>query len=75
MPAWDKLWHLLAGFVVGGGVTLWLGPVVGLAAALGVGCAKEIWDAYSHGTVELADALWTTGGGVLGAALIKAAGG
>lgn len=69
----DKIKHFIAGaiasivvYVVTFNVTI----AVALSALLGIG--KEVYDSRGHGTVEVADAVATVLGGVVGAILIKA---
>lgn len=68
----DKLGHLLVGAIVGAGVTLiFADPVMGAAAGIALGAAKELYDARhpDRHTVEFADFLATTIGAVFGAAV------
>ena len=63
----DKLKHLIAGVLVGASVG-YIKPVYGVIAGTVVGIGKEIYDAETgRGTVEVADAVWTVVGSVLGA--------
>lgn len=63
----DKLYHLIAGFLIGSifGV---VSPLLGLAMAVLIGGAKEvIWDKLlKKGYFEIADFVATCFGGVLG---------
>lgn len=61
----DKVYHLLAGLVIGflGGL---LHPFVGLGLALAAGVGKEVYD-KKRGTVEVRDAVATFAGGIVGA--------
>ena len=62
----DKILHFATGDLISLGVTVVLGPVAGVCAALIVGCAKEwVWDAWmKRGNFEAWDAAATTLGGV-----------
>jgi len=62
----DKILHFCGGALISLGVTVVLGPVAGVCAALIVGCAKEwVWDAWmKRGNFEAWDAVATTLGGV-----------
>ena len=68
----DKLLHFVAGFavsfvayVVTSNATI----AFSLSALLGI--AKEVYDSQGHGTVEVADAVATAVGGVVGAILAR----
>ena len=67
----DKILHFAVGALIGLGVTVILNPVAGVCAALGAGCAKEwIWDGWlKRGTFDGLDALATTLGGIVAAAV------
>lgn len=71
----DKILHFATGALISLGVTVVLGPVAGVCAALIVGCAKEwIWDAWmKRGNFEAWDAVATTAGGITTAALFTLA--
>ena len=62
----DKVYHLVAGLVIGflGGL---LHPLVGLGLAVAAGVGKEVYDKQAGGTVEVMDAVATFGGGLVGA--------
>lgn len=64
----DKLYHLIAGFVIALIFGLF-NPIVGLVIAVGVGFTKDVvWDLYlKKGTFELLDILATAVGAVIGA--------
>jgi hypothetical protein len=68
----DKLLHFVAGsicsafiYAVSGNLTL----AIGASALLGI--AKEVYDSRGHGTVEVADAVATVGGGIVGTMIIR----
>ena len=65
----DKLYHLIAGFVIALGFGL-INPFLGLAAGITAGLAKDIiWDLYlKRGTFEVLDILATIIGAILGTA-------
>ena len=67
----DKILHFAVGALISLGVTAVAGPVAGVCAALGAGCAKEwIWDAWiKRGDFDGLDALTTTLGGIVAAAV------
>lgn len=63
----DKLYHLIAGFLI----SLIFGlfnPIAGLVIAISVGVAKDVvWDLYlKKGTFEVLDIFFTGVGGVIG---------
>jgi len=61
----DKALHFIAGillFAVGNVFSV----SVGLALAFIYAIGKEVWDSFGNGTVDLYDALWTIGGGIVG---------
>lgn len=70
MIATDKQLHFLGGIVLCLAVSLFFGGIVGLAIAVVVGVAKELWDAHGHGTPDVWDAVATVAGGVTGFVLI-----
>ena len=67
----DKILHFAVGALISLGVTAVAGAVAGVCAALLIGCAKEwIWDAWlKRGTFDGLDALATTLGGIVAAAV------
>ena len=65
MP-YDKKVHFIGGLASAVTVGFIVEPLAGLLAAAMLGAAKEFWDSQGHGTVELADFLYTVGGGVVG---------
>ena len=66
----DKALHMVAGLIISF-ILGWLyGPLVGLAASVVAGIAKEIWDYCGHGTPDFGDALATAEGGVVGGLLV-----
>lgn len=69
----DKLLHFVAGSIasiVVYAATFNVTIAVSFSTLLGIG--KEVYDSRGHGTVEVADAVATVLGGVVGAILIKA---
>lgn len=71
MKGIDKLYHLIAGFVIAFGFGL-INPFLGLVAGITVGLAKDIiWDLYlKRGTFEVLDILFTIIGAMLGTAFV-----
>ena len=65
----DKLYHVIAGFLIGLVFGL-INPIAGIIVAIGVGAAKEvIWDmAMKEGTFEMLDFMATAIGGIIGTA-------
>lgn len=65
----DKLYHVIAGFLIGLIFGL-IKPVAGIILAVGAGAAKElIWDgAMKKGTLDGLDFLATALGGIFGTA-------
>ncbi len=65
----DKLYHLIAGFVIAFVFGL-ISPFWGLVAGITAGLAKDIvWDLYlKRGTFEVLDILVTVIGAIFGAA-------
>ena len=68
----DKLLHFVAGsicsafvYAISGNLTF----AIGASVALGI--SKEIYDSRGHGTVEVADAVATIAGGVVGVILMR----
>lgn len=64
----DKLYHLIAGFVIALIFGLF-NPILGLVIAVGAGFAKDVvWDLYlKKGTFEVLDIFATAVGAVIGA--------
>ena len=69
MKGIDKIYHLVAGFVIAFGLGL-IDPFLGLVAGIAAGLAKDIiWDLYlKKGTFEMLDILATIFGAILGTA-------
>ena len=68
----DKLLHFVAGSICSAFVyviTLNLVLAIGASALLGI--AKEVYDSRGHGTVEVADAVATAVGGIVGVILAR----
>ena len=64
----DKLYHLIAGFVIAFIIAFWR-PEVGLLTAIIAGIAKEVYDKYiKKSYADPVDTIATTVGGILGAA-------
>lgn len=62
----DKLYHLIAGFVIAFGLSFWR-PDAGLIAAVGAGIAKEFYDKYvKKSVIDPLDTLATIVGGIAG---------
>lgn len=69
MKGIDKIYHLVAGFVIALGFGL-INPFLGLVAGITAGLAKDIiWDLYlKRGSFEVLDILATIIGAILGTA-------
>lgn len=64
----DKLYHLIAGFVIGFIVAFWR-PGEAIVVAIAAGVGKEAWDKYvKKGEADPVDTIITTIGGILGVA-------
>lgn len=63
----DKLYHLIAGFIIALIFGLF-NPIAGLIIAVGAGFTKDVvWDLYlKRGTFEVLDIFFTGVGGVIG---------
>ncbi len=69
--ATDKLLHLLAGIIIGMGVTLCTGSIMmALAIALAVGMIKEIIDMNEDGVFDFWDIFATLIGALLGSGFV-----
>ncbi len=65
----DKLYHLIAGFIIGFILAFWK-PEVGLIAGVAAGIGKEIYDKYiKKSDADPVDTLSTILGAMLGIAL------
>lgn len=65
----DKLYHLVAGFIIGIVFGFW-NPVIALFAAGAAGVGKEVYDMYiKKSFADPVDTISTFVGGMLGAAL------
>jgi len=63
----DKLYHLIAGFVIAFAISFWR-PGEALFAAMAAGVLKEVYDKYGKKTeADPLDAIATTVGGIIGA--------
>ena len=68
----DKIYHAIAGAVIGSGVFYATRSVAcGIGAAAVAGIAKEIWDSFGHRDADALDALATVLGGVLACGLLR----
>ena len=64
----DKVYHLVAGFVIAFAISFWR-PDAGLFAAIAAGVLKEVYDKYVKKTeADPLDTIATTVGGIVGAA-------
>lgn len=63
----DKRKHFYVGFVIALVVGVMFGALVGFIAGSLTGAIKEWWDSKGHGTVELADFIFTVIGALCGA--------
>ena len=67
----DKVQHFIAGAVIAGALSLVFDPLVGFAAGVFAGAAKEVRDKYTAGaTVDFLDFMATAGGAALAALLV-----
>ena len=76
----DKLYHFVAGGVIGAGTTLALernginrktAPVIGITASVGIGAGKEWYDENVKGTFwSWKDMVWDTVGGAAGSYVV-----
>lgn len=63
----DKVYHLIAGFIIAFAISFWR-PDIGLFAAIAAGILKEVYDKCGKKTeADPLDAIATTVGGVIGA--------
>lgn len=68
----DKLLHFVAGSICSAFVyVITLNLTLAIGASVILGIAKEVYDSRGHGTVEVADAVATVGGGVVGTMIIR----
>ena len=68
----DKVLHLIAGAVIAGALSLVFDPLVGFAAGVFAGAAKEIRDKFTAGaTADWLDFVATAGGAAIAALLIQ----
>lgn len=68
----DKLLHFVAGSICATFVYVVIGsPMLAFGASALLGIAKEVYDSRGHGTVEVADAVATALGGVVGVVLMR----
>ena len=73
MIGFDKVLHFIAGFLIyciahaiGFYINIALSPLVIMFIVLFIGIAKEIFDKFTHGDVEVADVVATVVGGFFG---------
>ena len=66
----DKMIHMMAGLVIALLFGWLYDPLIGLAASVVAGIAKEVWDYCGHGTPDFGDVLATAEGGVIGCILL-----
>jgi len=64
----DKALHLIAGVLVFVIAQPFLTPELAMIPVVVAAIAKEVYDSTGKGNVEIADALWTVAGGLLGLA-------
>ena len=68
----DKIYHAIAGAVLGSGVFYVTGSAAwGIGAAAAAGIVKELYDMRGNGTVEALDAAATCAGGIAAVALLR----
>jgi len=68
----DKQKHILVGVVISVIFSLTFSPLVGAAAGITAGAAKEVWDSMGHGTPDIWD-FAATATGAISASLIVGA--
>lgn len=61
----DKLWHVIAGLVVGSFFAIVFECLCPLLPAVAAGVMKELWDLKRYGRFDWMDLLYTTGGGLV----------
>jgi len=61
----DKQAHFWAGAAIAASVTLYAGPLFGLAACVLAGAGKEVYDATGRGTPDVWDFVATAAGAVV----------
>ena len=67
----DKIYHLIAGAVIGSGVFIATGSAAwGIGAAAAAGIVKELYDMNGNGTVEALDAVATCAGGIVACGML-----
>lgn len=68
----DKIYHALAGLLIGLAVSFWKGVPLGFAIACFAGICKEVGDKHCwKGTPDVDDAFATAIGGALGTIIIE----
>ena len=68
----DKIKHFIAGTITSAFVHAITGsPMLAFVASVALGISKEVYDSRGHGTVEVADAVATVAGGVVGTVLMR----
>lgn len=70
----DKVYHLIAGFLIASVVALAVNLWAGLVAGIAAGIAKEIYDWAGRGTASIGDAVATLMGAALGVVAVSIAG-
>ena len=67
----DKIYHAIAGAVIGSGVFYVTGSAAwGIGAAAAAGIIKEVHDSFGHGDVEALDAAATCAGGIIACGIL-----
>ena len=61
----NKLWHIIAGLVVGSFFAIVFECIYPLLPAAAAGVMKELWDLKRYGRFDWADILYTCGGGLV----------
>lgn len=61
----EKLWHVIAGLVVGSFFAIVFECLCPLLPAAAAGVMKELWDLKRYGRFDWADILYTCGGGLV----------
>ena len=68
----DKILHFIAGAAIAGALSLVFDPLVGFAAGVLAGAAKEVRDKHTEGaTADWMDFVATVGGAALASLLIQ----
>ena len=67
----DKLYHLIAGFLIAVIGSIILSPIEGIGLAIMAGVFKECYDQYTYDKFDIKDMVATWIGGACGFALVS----